>query len=60
MKFSIPDLCFLTSSVPLKFDTDGYTTSFHPSTGHYFDFEKILVLTNIPVQIFGLRSVKGV
>jgi len=60
MKFSIPGLCFLTSSVLLKFDTDGYTTSFHPTTCHYFDPEKILILTHIHVQMFSLRSIKGV
>jgi len=60
MNFSIPEVSFLTSSVPLKFDTDGYTTSFHPSAGHYFDPGKILILTHIQVQMFGIRSVNGV
>jgi len=60
MRLSIPGLCFLTSSIQLKFDTDGYTTLFEPTTGHYFDPGKILVLTNLHIQMFSLRSVNGV
>jgi len=60
MNFSIPDLCFLTSSIPLRFDTDGYVTLFEPGVIKAFGPEHILVLTHIHVQLFGLRSVNGV
>jgi ADP-heptose:LPS heptosyltransferase len=57
---NIPGLCFLTSSVPLKFDTDGCTTSIQPSAHHDFDPERVLVLTDMHVKLFGLRSIRGV
>jgi len=60
MKLTIPGLCFLSSTVPLRFDTDGYVTLFEPTIGHYFDPDNILILTNLHIQIFGLRSVVGV
>lgn len=60
MKLSIPGLCFVTSSIPLEFDTDGCTTFLQPTKGTYGDPEHVLVLTNIHVQMFGLKSVKGV
>jgi ADP-heptose:LPS heptosyltransferase len=44
----------------LKFDTDGYTTTLHPLSGNQVDSAHILVLTNIHVQMFGLKSVSGV
>ena len=60
MELAFPGLSFLTSSIPLKFDTDGYTTSFQPAVGEAFSLEHVLVLTNIQVQLFGLTSMQGV
>ncbi|MHC5077020.1 MAG: glycosyltransferase family 9 protein [Planctomycetota bacterium] len=60
MELTFPGLCFLTSSIPLKFDTDGYTTSFQPAAGSASDLEHVLVLTNIQVKLFGLASVQGI
>src|SRR4030042_2242330 len=57
---NIPGICFLTTSVPLKFDTDGCTTSIQPSAQHDFDPERVLVLTDMHVKLFGLRSIRGV
>ncbi|MDD5153985.1 MAG: glycosyltransferase family 9 protein [Desulfovibrionales bacterium] len=57
---NIPGVCFLTSSVPLEFDTDGCTTSIQPSAHHDFDPERVLVLTDVHVELFGLRSIPGV
>ncbi|MFZ5994602.1 MAG: glycosyltransferase family 9 protein [Thermodesulfobacteriota bacterium] len=57
---NIPGVCFLTSSVPLEFDTDGCTTSIQPSAHHDFDPEHVLVLTDVHIELFGLRSVPGV
>ena len=60
MELSFPELSFLTSSIPLKFNTDGYTTSFQPAAGRASGPEHVLVLTNIHVQLFGLTSIQGV
>jgi hypothetical protein len=60
MELAFPGLCFLTSSIPLKFDTDGCTTSFQPATGAASGLEHVLVLTNLQVKLFGLRSIQGV
>ncbi|MBW1895110.1 MAG: hypothetical protein JRI91_15675, partial [Deltaproteobacteria bacterium] len=60
MELALPGLSFLTSSIPLKFDTDGCTTSFQPATGSASGTEHVLVLTNIQAGMFGLRSIKGV
>ena len=60
MELELPGLCFLTSSVPLSFDTDGHSTLFGPSVLNNFDSGHILVLTNIHVQLFNLTSVQGV
>ena len=60
MELELPGLCFLTSSVPLNFDTDGHTTLFEPPALNNFGPEQILVLTNIHVQLFNLKSVQGV
>ncbi|MBL6971606.1 MAG: hypothetical protein ISR63_05715, partial [Desulfobacterales bacterium] len=60
MELAFPGLIFLTSSIPLKFDTDGYTTFFQPAAGEASSLEHVLVLTNIQVQLFGLGSIQGV
>ncbi|MCK4467350.1 MAG: hypothetical protein KAU60_03250 [Desulfobacterales bacterium] len=60
MELAFPGLCFLTSLIPLKFNTDGYTTSFQPAAGSASGSEHVLVLTNIQAGMFGLKSVKGV
>ena len=60
MELAFPGLCFLTSSVPLNFETDGHSTLFEPSVLNNFDPEHILVLTDIHVQLFNLTSVQGV
>lgn len=60
MELAFPGLCFLTSSIPLNFNTDGYTTSFQPAAGPASGPEHVLVLTNIQVQLLGLASIRGV
>ena len=60
MRLFIPGLCFLKSSVPLRFDTDGHVTLFEPMSGNPGDSANVLVLTEIHVQMFDLRSVHGV
>jgi len=50
MKLSIPGLCFITSKVPLAFDTDGYATSLQPLQGHQGNPQHVLVLTDVHVQ----------
>ncbi|MBW1863631.1 MAG: hypothetical protein JRJ02_14875 [Deltaproteobacteria bacterium] len=44
MEIAFPGLCFLTSATSLKFDTDGYTTSFQPTVGPASGLEHVLVL----------------
>ncbi len=58
MELAFPGLYFLTSSIPLKFNTDGYTTSFQPAAGPASGSDHVLVLTNIQAGMFGLKSVK--
>jgi len=60
MKLSIPGLCFITSKVPLAFDTDGHATSLQPLRGHQGNPEHVLVLTDVHIQMLGLKSVPGV
>jgi ADP-heptose:LPS heptosyltransferase len=60
MELTFPGLSFLTSSIPLKFDTDGCTTSYQPMVGEASGLEDAVVLTNIQVQLFGLTSIQGV
>ena len=50
----------MTSSTPLKFDTDGCITSYQPTVGEASGLEDVVVLTNIQVQLFGLASMEGV
>ena len=60
MKITIPGLCFLTSTVPLRFTTDGHVTLFQPGGIKSSGLQHILVLTQIHVQMFSLTSVRGV
>lgn len=60
MKLTIPGLCFLTSSIPLKFNTDGHDTLFKPMSDDPCASENVLVLTNIHVQMLQLQSVNGI
>ena len=60
MRLAIPGLCFLTSTVPLRFTTDGHVTLFQPGGIKGSGLQHILVLTQIHVQMFSLRSVRGV
>jgi len=60
MELAFPGLCFMTSSTPLKFDTDGCITSYQPTVGEASGLEDVVVLTNIQVQLFGLASMEGV
>lgn len=60
MKLTIPGLCFLTSSIPLEFNTDGYDTLFKSMPEGPCASENVLVLTNIHVQMLQLQSVNGI
>jgi len=60
MELVLPNLGFLTSSIPLEFNTDGYITSFQPTAGKIITPEHILILTDVHVQLFNLKSVREV
>ncbi|MBN2180408.1 MAG: hypothetical protein JW715_00735, partial [Sedimentisphaerales bacterium] len=60
MNLTIPGLCFLTSSNPLKFNTDGFDTLFKPMSNNPCIPENVLVLTNIHIETLQLRSVNGI
>lgn len=56
MKLTIPGMCFLISSVPLEFITDGQVTRFGPTDQRSNDSGQILVLTKLHEQRFNLQS----
>ena len=60
MKLTIPGLCFLTSSVPLEFITDGHVTRFGPTDQRANDAGQILVLTTLHIQRFNLNSISTI
>lgn len=60
MNLTIPAVCFLTSSNPLKFDTDGHETLFKPVSSDPGLPENVLVLTTVHVQTLHLQSVNGI
>jgi len=60
MNLAIPELCFLTSSNPLSFNTDGYETLFKPVSDDPCAAENVLVLTDVHVQTLHMQSVKGI
>ncbi len=57
MRLAIPHLCFLTSSIPLEFDTDGTVTRLNPADREQADPDRILVLTWLQVGTLKLKSV---
>lgn len=60
MKLAIPNLCFLTSSMPLEFNTDGHITHFGPTDQRNNDAGQILIITTLHVQLFNLKSIPAV
>lgn len=60
MRLSIPNLCFLTSSIPLEFNTDGHITHSGPTDQRNNDAGQILVITTLHVQLFNLKSIPAV
>ena len=50
MDLTIPGICFLTASIPVNFNTDGYTTRFEPPHSRRVDADHILVLPRIQAQ----------
>ena len=59
MELTFPGLCFLKSSTPLKFDTDGHATYYQPAPGAVSSLDHALVLTNMQAGMLVLKSVKG-
>lgn len=57
MRFAISNLCFLTSSIPLEFDTDGTVTRLNPADPEHAAPDQILVLTWLQVGTLKLKSV---
>jgi len=53
---SLSHICFLTSTIPLDFDTDGHTFHYSPIDPNKPDLEKILVLTDIHIERFQLQK----
>lgn len=60
MKYTIPGLCFLTSSIPLEFDTDGYMTRYVPTDQGCKDAGRTLVLTMPHIKRFDLESIPAI
>lgn len=54
--YSLPYICFLTSTIPLDFETDGHTFHYFPIDPNKPDLEKILVLTDIHIERFQLQK----
>jgi len=60
MKFSIPGLCFLTSSTPLEFNTDGHITRFETTDQRDNNAGQVLVITSLHVPLFNLKSIPAI
>lgn len=60
MELRIPGVCFVTSSIPLEFHTDGHTTYFEPAGETRCSPAHVLAMTQIQADTFGLTSVKGI
>jgi ADP-heptose:LPS heptosyltransferase len=60
MKFTIPNLCFLTSSIPLEFDTDGTIIRLDPADTEHTTPDQILILTWLHVEHFKLKSIPAI
>ena len=56
MAYSLSHISFLTSSLPLDFETDGHTFHYFPIDSNKPDLEKILVLTDIHIERFQLQK----
>jgi len=57
MDLTIPGICFLTSSVPLEFNTDGHITRLAPMGSHNIHPGRVLVLTQLHIHLLRIRSV---
>ncbi|TSA38380.1 MAG: lipopolysaccharide heptosyltransferase family protein [Porphyromonadaceae bacterium] len=57
MRLTIPNLCFLTSSIPIEFCTDGTITRLGPEDQNHATADQILVLTWLHVGLFNLKSI---
>jgi ADP-heptose:LPS heptosyltransferase len=60
MNVTIPGLCFLTSSIPLQFDTDGFTTYFKPNESGNVDPDDILILSHIQAHQFRMDEINEI
>ena len=60
MNLTIPGISFLTASIPLNFNTDGYTTRFEPSNSRRVDADHILVLLHIQAQQNRMAEVSAI
>ncbi len=57
MRFTIPNLCFITSSIPLEFYTDGTITRLGPADPEHTTPDQILILTWLHVERFKLNAI---
>ncbi len=60
MDLTIPGICFLTSSIQLEFDTDGYVTRFEPTGSRSIDADHILVLARLHVQQHRMTEIPAI
>jgi len=60
MNLTMLGICFLTSSIPLEFKTDGFITRFGPTDSRKSYFDNILVLTHLHVLQHKLNTVPGI
>lgn len=60
MDLTILAICFLTSSIQLKFKTDGFITRFGPTDSRNSYSDNILVLTHLHVLQHKLNTVPGI
>lgn len=60
MDLTIPCICFLTSSVQMEFDTDGYVTRFEPTHSRSIDADHILVLPRLQVRQHRMTEIPAI
>jgi hypothetical protein len=58
MDLTIPGICFLTSSIPLEFKTDGRVTRLEPAGA--IDADHIMVLSNLYARQKGMSQIAGI
>lgn len=60
MRLTIPNLCFLTSSIPVEFCTDGTISRLGPADQNHATPDQILMLTWLHVWQLSLKSIPAI